>query len=59
MAPGARGSEHRDMSTSLWDHPDWYDLHQSVAGVEREPEHYREAIVALVGSVLMPSATAS
>jgi SAM-dependent methyltransferase len=32
-----------------WEHPDWYDVHdnQSVAGVEREPEHYREFVVAL------------
>src|SRR5688572_29154439 len=32
-----------------WEHPDWYDVHdnQSVAGVEREPEHYREFLVAL------------
>lgn len=34
---------------SPWDHPDWYDLHDnaSVAGVEREPEHYRELVLAL------------
>jgi hypothetical protein len=32
-----------------WEHPDWYDLHDTalVAGSEREPEHYREAILAL------------
>lgn len=32
-----------------WEHPDWYDLHDtnSTAGAEREPEHYRELVVAL------------
>lgn len=32
-----------------WEHPDWYDLHDtsSVAGGEREPEHYREFVLAL------------
>lgn len=32
-----------------WAHPDWYDLHDttSVAGGEREPEHYRELVLAL------------
>jgi SAM-dependent methyltransferase len=37
------------MSRSFWDHPDWYDLHDntSVAGVEREPEHYREFVITL------------
>jgi SAM-dependent methyltransferase len=32
-----------------WDHPDWYDLHDTTwtAGPEREPEHYREAVLAL------------
>ena len=27
-----------------WEHPDWYDLHDTAwtAGSEREPEHYRE-----------------
>ena len=37
------------MSRAFWDHPDWYDCHDntSVAGPEREPEHYREFIIAL------------
>jgi len=34
---------------SPWDHPDWYDLHDTAytAGSEREPEHYRELVIAL------------
>jgi SAM-dependent methyltransferase len=37
------------MPHPYWEHPDWYDVHdnQHVAGVEREPEHYREFLVAL------------
>lgn len=32
-----------------WEHPDWYDLHDTTwtAGPEREPEHYRETVIAL------------
>jgi hypothetical protein len=32
-----------------WGHPDWYDLHETTwtAGPEREPEHYRELVLAL------------
>ncbi len=32
-----------------WEHPDWYDLHDTTwtAGPEREPEHYREMLLAL------------
>ncbi len=32
-----------------WEHPDWYDLHDTTwtAGPEREPEHYRELILSL------------
>ena len=32
-----------------WEHPDWYDLHDTTwtAGPEREPEHYRELMLAL------------
>src|SRR5258708_9617305 len=32
-----------------WEHPDWYDLHDTAwtAGPEREPEHYRETVIAL------------
>lgn len=32
-----------------WEHPDWYDLHDTAwtAGPEREPEHYRELVIAL------------
>ena len=35
--------------TEPWDHPDWYDLHDTTwtAGPEREPEHYRELVLAL------------
>jgi len=37
------------MSHAFWDHPDWYDCHDntSVAGPDREPEHYREFVIAL------------
>lgn len=32
-----------------WEHPEWYDLHDTTwtAGSEREPEHYRELVLAL------------
>jgi hypothetical protein len=32
-----------------WEHPDWYDIHDTTwtAGPEREPEHYRELVIAL------------
>ena len=32
-----------------WEHPDWYDIHDTTwtAGPEREPEHYREMVIAL------------
>ena len=32
-----------------WEHPDWYDLHDTAwtAGSEREPEQYRELVLAL------------
>ena len=32
-----------------WEHPDWYDLHDTAwtAGSEREPEHYRELLLTL------------
>ncbi len=32
-----------------WEDPDWYDLHDTTwtAGPEREPEHYREFVIAL------------
>lgn len=32
-----------------WEHPDWYDLHDTAwtAGSEREAEHYRELVLAL------------
>jgi SAM-dependent methyltransferase len=32
-----------------WEHPEWYDLHDTTwtAGPEREPEHYRELVLAL------------
>lgn len=32
-----------------WEHPDWYDLHDNTwtAGPDREPEHYREGLLAL------------
>jgi len=41
------------MASSLrdepWEHPDWYDLHDTTwtAGPEREPEHYRELVISL------------
>jgi SAM-dependent methyltransferase len=37
------------MGREFWDHPDWYDCHDntSVAGPDREPEHYREFVIAL------------
>jgi len=38
-----------DILTQPWEHPDWYDLHDTSfsAGSEREPEHYRELILSL------------
>lgn len=32
-----------------WEHPDWYDLHDTTwtAGPEREPEHYKELVLSL------------
>ena len=32
-----------------WEHRDWYDVHDntSIAGPDREPEHYREFVIAL------------
>jgi SAM-dependent methyltransferase len=32
-----------------WEHPDWYDIHDTTwtAGPEREAEHYRELVIAL------------
>ena len=37
------------MPHPFWEHPDWYDVHDntSVAGPDREPEHYREFVIAL------------
>ena len=37
------------MTEPPWEHPDWYDLHDTTwtAGPEREPEHYRECVLAL------------
>ena len=37
------------MTDPPWEHPDWYDLHDTTwtAGPEREPEHYRELVLAL------------
>jgi SAM-dependent methyltransferase len=37
------------MGRAFWDHPDWYDCHDNtaVAGPDREPEHYREFVIAL------------
>jgi hypothetical protein len=36
-------------SDEPWEHPDWYDLHDTTwtAGPDREPEHYRELVIAL------------
>jgi hypothetical protein len=38
-----------DWSSAPWEHPDWYDLHDTTwtAGPEREPEHYRELVLSL------------
>jgi SAM-dependent methyltransferase len=37
------------MASEPWEHPDWYDLHDTTwtAGPDREPEHYRELVLAL------------
>lgn len=37
------------MPHPYWEHRDWYDVHDntSVAGPDREPEHYRELVIAL------------
>ncbi len=37
------------MTDKPWEHPDWYDLHDTTwtAGPEREPEHYLEMLLAL------------
>jgi SAM-dependent methyltransferase len=37
------------MASEPWEHPDWYDLHDTTwtAGPEREPEHYRELVLSL------------
>jgi SAM-dependent methyltransferase len=37
------------MPHPFWDHRDWYDVHDntSVAGPDREPEHYREFVITL------------
>lgn len=38
-----------DIHRQPWEHPDWYDLHDTAhtAGSEREPEQYREFVIAL------------
>jgi SAM-dependent methyltransferase len=37
------------MPHPFWEHPDWYDVHDNtcIAGPDREPEHYREFVIAL------------
>ena len=37
------------MPHPYWEHPDWYDVHDNtcIAGPDREPEHYREFVIAL------------
>jgi SAM-dependent methyltransferase len=37
------------MPHPYWEHPDWYDVHDNtcIAGPDREPEHYREFLIAL------------
>ena len=37
------------MPHPYWEHRDWYDVHDntSIAGPDREPEHYREFVIAL------------
>jgi SAM-dependent methyltransferase len=39
----------RNYMKEPWEHPDWYDLHDNTwtAGPDREPEHYRESVLAL------------
>ena len=38
-----------DLQREPWEHPEWYDLHDTThtAGPEREPEHYREFVITL------------
>ncbi|MGH7333579.1 MAG: class I SAM-dependent methyltransferase [Candidatus Rokuibacteriota bacterium] len=47
--PVARQGRYYARMDAPWEHPDWYDLHDTawVAGSEREPEHYRELLLAL------------
>jgi len=37
------------MPHPYWEHRDWYDVHDntSIAGPDREPEHYREFVITL------------
>lgn len=49
---GWKRRDERDTLTLMlppWEHPDWYDLHDTAytAGPEREPEHYKELVLAL------------
>lgn len=47
--PDARQGRYYLHMDAPWEHPDWYDLHDTAwtAGSEREPEHYRELLLAL------------
>jgi SAM-dependent methyltransferase len=47
--PASRQGDYHHGMDAPWEHPDWYDLHDTTwtAGPEREPEHYREAVIAL------------
>ena len=48
LSTSRQGRYHAGMDPP-WEHPDWYDLHDTAwtAGSEREPEHYRELVLAL------------
>jgi SAM-dependent methyltransferase len=48
LSAAGQGGYHASVDPP-WEHPDWYDLHDTTwtAGPEREPEHYREAVIAL------------
>ena len=47
--PAARQGRYHAHMDAPWEHPDWYDLHDTAwtAGSEREPEHYRELLLNL------------
>lgn len=49
MEPSYSGSVTNTFREEPWEHPDWYDLHDTTwtAGPEREPEQYRELVLSL------------